>query len=322
MPNPQICLASWCFAAGGGLASLAFITVALTLVLGVLLLDSRRTVTPSQAAARANRHATLSSLVGAGMLVLVLAWLVAGSVLGVHFLAGDGQVLALVPAMAGACLLGAQAVGQVTWPRPTGVLREAELARRAVADVVPARQRVLLLLWAGSSLVLLLVLGLVADTPRAMIRAAGRYTETLGPYPGSYFGIPVSIAVVVLVIATELVLRLITQRPAVAGVSPAWDMHLRRRSARHVTHGIQVVLAATTSGVLVVAGRVHVTLGGGSIALDGGGWALPGSPAQLVLGRTLLVLGVAVAVVALGSVLPWPRRRQKADGPLGLATTP
>ncbi len=318
--NPQVCLVGWCMDARGVLASLASIAVLLALVLGVLLFDALRTVTRSQAAARANRHATLSSLVGVGMLVLVLAGLVAGFLLGVPFMVGNGRLLALVPAAAGLCLLGAQALGQVTWPRPTGAVREAELTRRVVADVAPRPSRTLLFVWAGAAVALLVMFGLVADTPRAMILTVGGHAEPIGPYPGWYYGVPLIIAVVGLVAATELVLRLIMLRPAVMGVSAEWDLHLRRRSAGHVTRGMQLVLATTTSGILLVAGWAHLALGRNAYALKGGGWGYLGSPAQHWLGAGLLLAAAGVLLVSLGStVLPPRRGRRKAVRPLEAA---
>lgn len=288
-------------------------------ILGVLVWDARCTPTPSQAATRANRHATLASVVGVAVMASILAWMIGGSVLGVVPWR-DGRVLALLPALAGFSLLVAQAVGQLTWPRPSGVVREAELTRRTVADITPAWPRRLVFAWAGAGVLLLVIFGLVADGPRTMIRPAGRYTEAIGPYPGWYYGVLIGSVMVVTVVATELVLRLIALRPAVVGVSAEWDLHLRRRSAGHVTRGVQLILALTTAGVLHVAGLVHLALGRDWIELAAGGYAAIGSPAQRYLGTGLVALAAAVLVAGVVfTVIPVRRRQGRRSVPLAVA---
>lgn len=295
-------------------------TLVLALVLGVLLWDARRVPTPSEAARRANRHATLASVVGIAMLVIVLMWMAFAFVLGVR--PTDGRVAASLPALAGACLLAAQAVGQLTWPRPSGSHREAELAPRGVGEVSPSWPRRLGIVWAGASLVLLGAFALVADGPRSLLREAGRYSEAIGPYPGWYYGVPMALAVLVTVGAAELVLRMIATRPAVAGVSAEWDMHLRRRSAAHVTRGIQLVLAITVAGILVAAGWVHLSLGHDYVELASGGFADEGSPAQEYLGTALLIAALCVVLVGLaGVVIPQRRGRRKAPAAVGATVT-
>lgn len=299
------------------LVQVGSVVLVLAVVVAALLWDARRTPTPSEAASRANRHATLASVLGAVALVVLLTWVVGGVAVGALW--RDGRVLATLPALAGLSLLAAQAVGQLTWPRPAGARREAELAPRTVQDVAPVVQRGLVLGWAGAVLVALLVFGLVADGPRTVVREAGRYTEAIGPYPGWYYGVPMALAVVVTVVATELVLRLITLRPAVAGVSAEWDLRLRRRSAGHVTRGVELVLAVTTAGVLVAAGRVHLTLGHDAVHLASGGYASPGSPVHLALGQVLLVLGVVVVLAGVLAVVLPARTRTGRPAALGAA---
>ena len=304
---------SACFAWPWFLVYAGAAVLMLSLILGILVWDARRIPTPSQAAGRANRHATLASLVGVAMLVVVLMWLAVAFLFGAS--PSDGRLLALLPVLAGACLLAAQAVGQLTWPRPTGSHREAELAPRGVADVTPVWPRRLGLVWAGGALLLLAVFGVVADGPRSLTRDAGRYTEAIGPYPGWYYGVPMGLAVIATVVAAGLVLRLITERPAVAGVSAEWDLHLRRRSAAHVTRGIQLVLAITVAGILVAAAWGHLALGRDWVLLLSGEYAAEGSPAQHYLGTSLLIAALCVLLVGLaGTVLPL-RRGKRKDAP-------
>jgi len=311
---------STCFLWPGFLIYVGSAALVLGLVLGVLVWDARRIPTPSQAAERANRHATLASLVGVAMLVVVLMWLAVAFLLGAT--PSDGRLLALLPALAGACLLAAQAVGQLTWPRPSGSHREADLVRRGVADVTPVWPRRLGIVWASGALLLLAVFGVVADGPRSLTRAAGNYTEAIGPYPGWYYGVPMGLAIIAIVVATGLVLRLITVRPAVAGVSAEWDLHLRRRSAAHVTRGVQLVLAITVAGILVAAGWGHLALGNNFLELSPGQYAAEGSPAQHYLGTALLIAALCALLVSLaGTVLPLRRGQRKSAVALGVTVT-
>ena len=48
-----------------------------------------------------------------------------------------GLIPALVPTTVGLVLVGVHAVGEVTWPRPTGAVRSATLTPRTVADIAP-----------------------------------------------------------------------------------------------------------------------------------------------------------------------------------------
>lgn len=315
----NVCFPDWnCVPMVGLVIYLGSAVLVVAAALGALLWDARRTPTPSQAAARANRHATLASLVGVALMVTILIWVLGGVVLGL--MPFGGRVVATLPVLAGASLLAAQAVGQLTWPRPSGATREAELAPRTIDDVAPRWSRRLALIWAGTAVALLMAFGTAADGPRSLTRVGGGYSEALGPYPGWYYGIPVGIAVLALVGAGELVLRLITVRPAVVGVSAAWDLELRRRSARHVTRGTQLVLAVTTAGILAVAGRVHQSFGHDWIHLEAGGYASTGSPAQAQLGAALLVSAGCVLLTALaGTILPW--RRGRREPPASAETT-
>ncbi|WP_454048687.1 hypothetical protein [Cellulomonas sp. Marseille-Q8402] len=268
---------------------LMIVVAVLAIALVPLVVSSRRVATASGAAARANRHATLGSLTGAALLVGVLC--------GFAFVAlfapivADGRVVAVLPAVAGLCLVLAQALTQVTWPRPTGALRDADLVRRSRADVVPVGAHRLLVTWGLSLVVAPAAFAALAEGPRIVAGGSGADRLTWGPYPGLYYGVPVAVAAVVVLAATELALRLVLLRPAVPGVSREWDLHLRRRSARHLVGGVQLALAAMLTGVLVLAGLGHRSVG------------------PVVLGSFLLTAAAAVALAALVAQLRIPRRR-------------
>lgn len=286
---------------GIGVIALLFVAV-LAAALGPLLVSSRRTPTASQAAVRANRHATLGSVTGAAVLVWVLGTFAVVPVVG-RFSA-DGRVTATLPAIAGLSLAVAQALTQVTWPRPTGAVRQADLAPRTRGDVVPAGVHRLLVVWTTALVLALVVFAVVADTPRTLAVDDGTGRATFGPYPGLHYAVPVAVAALALVVVTELVLRLVVLRPAVPGVSREWDLHLRRRSARHLVGGAQLALAASLCSVLALAGATHRGAG-----QDG-------------LGTSLLAGAVVVALVALTALVPWSRARTATPGPAVVAVSP
>lgn len=299
-------------------ASLIFVGAAVVLlagVLGILVLDARRTVASSEAATRANRHASLSSAVGIALLVVVVMWLAIPLGLGVR--TAGGRVAAMVPAIAGVCLLAAQALGELTWPRPQAVQREAELAPRGTSEVVDAWRRRLAYVLAVGLAAALVVFGAAADGPRTILLAEdGR---AMGPYPGPYFGVPLAAGVVIVLVGTELVLRLIVLRPAVAGVTADWDLRLRRRSAEYVLRGVHLVLASTLAGVLVVAGVAY--LGPGAIMPWDRGSLTGGSSLEGYVGVGLLGLGLAVALAGIVTGFAPRRRRAALAGSTQAVTT-
>jgi hypothetical protein len=278
-----------CYPLPYALVGLLLAAVVLAAALVPLLVSSRRTPTTSQAA-RANRHATLGSVAGASLLVAVLGLAAVGALAAPQGWA-DGRVLAALPGVAGLCLVAAQALAQVTWPRPRGTHREAHLVRRRHHDVVPVATHRLLVCWAGALAAALAVLVLRADGPRTLaVTTAGTHRD-VGPYPGTYYAVPLLLVATALVATCELTLRLIVLRPAVTGVTADWDLHLRRRSARHLVGGVQLALAGTLACVLALAGIAHQVLG------------------EHVVGGALLAAAAAVAVAALAALVPRPGRR-------------
>ncbi|GIG24157.1 hypothetical protein [Cellulomonas denverensis] len=270
---------------------LVLVVAVLAVALVPLLVSSRRTSAASAAAARANRHATLGAVTGATLLVAVLSGFAFTALIAPAM--ADGRVVAVLPAVAGLCLVLAQVLTQVTWPRPAGMLREADLTRRSRADVVPVGAHRLLVAWSTSLVIALAMFTALAAGPRTVAGGTGAERVTWGPYPGLYYSAPVAVAAVLMVAATEFALRLVVLRPAVPGVSREWDLHLRRRSARHLVGGAQLALAVMLTGMLVLAGVGHRWIG------------------QVTLGSILLTVAAVVPVIALTAQLRVPHRRTR-----------
>ncbi|MFI2702475.1 hypothetical protein [Cellulosimicrobium composti] len=232
----------------------------------------------------ARRHATTVSVAAVAAAVLAGAALTQAVTDVVGGLA-EGVLVGLAPAVVGLALLGAHAVGELTWPRPRTAVRAATLRPRTAADVAPRGLR--RLTWSLAALVVLLAVvgGLTAGADgRSVTRVAGDVTSTAGPYPGWFYGTWLALAAVLLVAGAEGVLRLVARRPAVAQVDAAWDMGLRRASAHRVLRGTQLALGLTAAG----------TLGVGANAAARAGY--PGAVVLVVVAVVLAVATVAVVV--------------------------
>ena len=273
------------------------VPVALALWL-VVRLARRASPTPDQTVAAARRHAAAISATGTGTLVLSL-------VIGLSVVANrpldllQGLLYGLVPAGAGAAFCLVHAIGERTWPRPTGTVRRAPLVRRTTRDVAPGRLRRAVHGTAALLVVTLLVCGAVADGRAVSITMTGGSTSS-GPFPGWYYGVPLLIATLVVVAATEWALSVVARRPAVVGLDHDDDLVLRQLSAHRLLRGAQVVLGITATGVLLVAGSALLRVAGNVSHLPDSA-----SPVHQVGGGIALVLALAVVATTL-AVLATP----------------
>lgn len=271
---------------------LGLVPVAAVVLVVVLLVQSSRrpAPAPSEAAEAARRH---------GVTVNAIAWVVAvlaspvaiGGVALPFFLRTGGTGLyagiisGVYPTALGLLFLAVHAVGERTWPRPTGTIRRAALSPRQ--DVAPRWLLLATWSWAGALAITLTVGGITATGGRSLHRITGAgSTSAASPYPGWFYGVPLLVATAVLLVATYGVLRLVARRPAVVDADPQYDAASRRLSGHRVLRGVQLVLALTLAGVLFLAGNAVRGVG-----LDGVGAAM-----------TLLALGVTLAATALAAV--------------------
>lgn len=282
-----------------GLATLGAIVVIASVT--SLWLDRAHSTAPNDDARRAQRHAAYTSaaavacLVGALLATLGIGF--AANVYGPGQLWGLRRILAALPATAGLMFIGAHAIGELTWPCPRGPVREAALVARTPRDVTPAR--LLRWTWTVAALTLTAVVAfiLAASGPRTVTRVVGAQSFSWQPFPGTWFGVPVLVASTLVGIAAAATLWIIASRPAVRGASQAWDMWLRRRSARRVLRGAQLV------GCLTVAAMCHFAAGAlqylGNI--DRSWEQVPHSSGYVVVG--LLVRGAGLALGLVGVVV-------------------
>lgn len=215
---------------------------------------------PSEAAAASRRHSIATHvaawvvplLVGPVGLLLVTRAL---PLLGVWDGATYNAILAaLYPAVLGLLFLAVHAVGELTWPRPTGMVRRAALEPRRRRDVVPTLMHRVTWGWFGALVLTLLVFGATATDGRKITATELSSTMTASPYPGWFYGVPLLISAAVLLVACEGVLHLVARRPAVVDADPTYDAASRRLSAHRALRGVELLLAGILAAVLVLAG--------------------------------------------------------------------
>lgn len=209
-----------------------------------------------------------------------------------------GVLTGLAPASAGLLFLGVHLVGELSWPRPTGTLRRAALVRRTLGGIVPRRLCAVTLTWAALLTVTLVTCGIVATDGRSVTRTWPGGASTAGPFPGWFYGLPLLLATLGILVGTLAVLRLVAGRPAVMDTQPAWDLSLRRLSAHRVLRGVRLVIGATTSGVLAVTSSAVISIGrsGGT---DPATVAGPLAAVGAALGVLAALVGVASIAIAL-----------------------
>ncbi|MHB1065515.1 MAG: hypothetical protein ACYC1Z_13675 [Georgenia sp.] len=260
----------------------------------------------------ARRHEDLTALVSLLGVLVTPVPLMAGATTSLVRLGSPGLVSALSLTIGALVFLAVHYVGERTWPRPAGHLRQATLRRRTLRELAGHRGRGLLVTTAVA-VVGLSIFGLTATesgravptliTPEAV--GEGFAGGASGPYPGWAYGLPILAAFAVVLGATWLVLRLVARRPAVAGTHDADDHALRRTSAARVLGGVQLFLGGTLTAVLLVAAQ----------ALHNSGWALGGAIAVSVA----VLVGAGAVMAPVTAVRPVTREvaaaRDPAAGP-------
>jgi len=168
----------------------------------------------------------------------------------------------LSPTVFGLCVMGGVLVGELSKiPRRQGV-RTAALETRTVSDYLPRRLSGVVAastLGLGTLLVTTTLMGSADDQGRAgrflSRQCTPEVVATTGPWPGSFYSVPLGIAVVVGLLGAAIALRTIVLRPR-SGSDPdlaAADDLLRRWSAEAVVAATGVMVAASMSGVAFVA---------------------------------------------------------------------
>ncbi|MPQ98974.1 hypothetical protein GB931_13785 [Modestobacter sp. I12A-02628] len=218
--------------------------------------------------------------------------------------ASDGVTALLVPVAFGLVHTTVLAIGELTWPRPVGQVRHAQLVRRGLLDAAPRR-----LVRAGTATVpfAALVLGagaLLADADGrtfSVTAAGGAVGGAASPFAGADYSTPAALGLLALAMAALVTLRIVAERPAVSTGDDRIEAALRAASAHRVLRGAVGSALIVVGGLLAVSGLAlrNASTGAGDTAraygLDVG--VLTG--ALPVTGAVLGVLGLALALAGL-----------------------
>ncbi|GHI05700.1 hypothetical protein AQI88_10310 [Streptomyces cellostaticus] len=162
---------------------------------------------------------------------------------------GDG-VLYAIPAF-GLCAVAGVLVGDALTPPARGAVRTAGLAPRRVRDYVPPRMTWLLVALAGALVVLLTVAGAVASpddlgrASRSLTLTCRNVTQSHGPWPGLYYGLPMLASLAVATVACGWSLRRIATRPG--------DEQSRRDRALAIVAAWGLVVSVSLLGAATTA---------------------------------------------------------------------
>jgi hypothetical protein len=197
-------------------------------------------------------------------------WRVAGFVAGVIVAVVTaqqgalGRGLLLAGPLCALCILAGVVMGELQVSAPNGTVRSADLQVRRVRDYLPRR---LACAVAFATALLLVVLTVTTATGSAddLGRAGRSFARvcsavqggSTGPWPGSFYALPLAAVVVIGLLLATFALRRVVQRPR-QGEDAVVDDGLRRQAAEAVTAACGLLVAVPLAGVsLVTAGALH-----------------------------------------------------------------
>ena len=289
---------------------LPFVLVAvLAALVGWLLTRSRAPLTAPEHAAvvHAHRRSTrwFAWAVAVALVVTVALFALAGVSLG--------RVAALAPAVGGVTLLLVMCIGELRSPRQTTLTRTAVARPRRVRDLIGAGPLALATI-SVAALTTTLVVGTAMGSAddlgragRALTTVCGDVTTVRGPWPGSYYAIPIAAALLVGLVAAAVTCRTIAARPAQGAEEADVDDAVRRWSTRSVLLTLALVCWATLVPLLLLM----------TVAHSGGSCTTPSTRAlQLTFGAGSLV-SVVAAIGTFAALCTGPRLRPGQAPPPG-----
>ena len=247
------------------------VAVLLLLLIGVATLVVRAT-----SPARRRRPRDVSSewrhVVAVRLLAFVVGVAAAAATYGISC-PGRGPMLAL--SAFGGCVLLGTALGE-TLVRPrrdweTG--RSASLTPRRVRDYLPPMATPVAGM-VGATLILLTLTTVTADGGPGLERGLGCATATFGsmhtPYPGSYYSLPLALALLAVLVVAAIAARQVVARPRGMAADPADDDLLRRGSLEVIVAAAGCAVGAPLFGICLVAGGAMRSLSTGEAQLRPG----------------------------------------------------
>jgi hypothetical protein len=222
-----------------------------------------------------------------------------------------GRGLMLAVPLCALCVLVGVVLGELRVAAPQGPVRSAALEVRRVRDYLPRS----LTATVGTATALLLVFlalttatGSADDLGRAGRSFARRCSAVMaggtGPWPGSFYALPLGFVVVVGLVLAGFALRRVVQRPR-QGEDTTVDDALRRQAAEAVVAACGLLVALPFAGVnLLTASALHnhVCPPAGSSFAVVVLWAL----VPALVGLAAWCVGVLVAPAGSGRPAPAP----------------
>jgi hypothetical protein len=225
--------------------------------------------------------------------------LVAGAV--VAWTVGLARGVLLAAPVFSLCVVLGVVLGELRTPRPAGPVRRAAVETRSVGDYLPRRLAVSVAVAGVVELVLLLWTTSVASADdlgragRSLSRTCGDLTTIKSPWPGSFYSVPLGIAVALGLLVAAVGIRRVVGRPRPVDGSGELiaDDHARRLSATAITGACGVLITVPLLGTAFVTIVTLATMPCDSTSWEPIGWALLVPAAG---GITLLVWS-AIAVL-------------------------
>ncbi|MGY1705282.1 hypothetical protein ACI79C_11940 [Geodermatophilus sp. SYSU D00697] len=243
------------------LVPLLLVVVLVGAVAGGAAVARRNPPSREAAVAAARTHAVRTG--GAALLLGAAAAVAVGQAgLGSSSPGSLGVTALLVPVAAGVVHTAVLALGELTWPRPSGGVRRARLVRRGLLDAGP-RWLVRTTAAASVGAVATIALGaaLAAPDGRSLTLEVPPVEATAGPFPGLVYGRPAGLGLLVLAVVTAAALWVVATRPAVATEDERAEAALRRASTHRVLRAAAATTLVVTGGLLTVAGHAVWSVG-------------------------------------------------------------
>ncbi|SDP47272.1 hypothetical protein SAMN04489867_2576 [Pedococcus dokdonensis] len=281
----------------------------LPLVVGLLVSGVLRVVDTvrSRGAARAAQARSLvaSAATGLAGLAATAVWLSFEGDLT------EGVVPAALPAVACTVAVLTAAVAELTWPRPAGAVRTADLTSRRTPR--PARLSRLVVVGLSATALALLV-GTLTAAPdgRSFDRTAPGFAAMGFPYPGAPYAVTVGIASVVLALATWFGWSRVDARPSLGPGHAELDAAIRGASMVRVLRPAAVGSLTTAAALWLSMGA---TIGTVTQNLRMNVASAPQPPFDWVqnLGFAAVGAGVALLLLTLAALLSGSPRLPRQD---------
>lgn len=162
----------------------------------------------------------------------------------------------IAPPVGGLVVVAAVCWGELTVRHAQSSTRTASPHARRLRDQLP-RGPLALAITTLTLLAATLTLGTLMGDPddlgragRALTVTCGSMSQSRGPWPGSFYALPIALASLASVVLAAMTCRIIVTRPAPGVVNARLDNTLRRWSARTVLLSLALAASATLAPVL------------------------------------------------------------------------